>query len=402
MKTIYINENILNSEEFKRGVLLDTLPDDIISMVTANKTSLGNNPSIPDIFDVPFLLKLTERGFEQAKNKLKEIGEINDIEETELEPALSKLILKCKKMEEPIRNELEKICVNYVIDLFGVPEETVDIEVSLADEINLNKPSIILDPIDGDEELETVSDAMAIKSEVYKRRLLNALCMGGAMCMSNDFDSYMSDVERLNPDLKDLYNKIISLNTYLLYTKGNFGLTDEQKMQIGTVEVSLGNEESKVKIEAQGVILPVLMSELIRGFMELFISHGLPKDRRMATIVVGKSDFLKAEPWDMKLGPLLWELFSNTFNDINSNELPYLLQRVSKLPTNKFNFLMKEVFAKTRKGKEIMSKISNKAKNDIEYDKFVDKMTKMKQDKGIITDDYIHPDELCKKGDKQK
>ena len=81
MKTIYINENILNSEEFKRGVLLDTLPDDIISMVTANKTSLGNNPSIPDIFDVPFLLKLTEQGFEQAKNKLKEIGEINDIEE---------------------------------------------------------------------------------------------------------------------------------------------------------------------------------------------------------------------------------------------------------------------------------------------------------------------------------
>ena len=136
--------------------------------------------------------------------------------------------------------------------------------------------------------------------------------------------------------------------------------------------------------------------------MELFISHGLPKDRRMATIVVGKSDFLKAEPWDMKLGPLLWELFSNTFNDINSNELPYLLQRVSKLSTNKFNFLMKEVFAKTRKGKEIMSKISNKAKNDIEYDKFVDKMTKMKQDKGIITDDYIHPDELCKKDDKQK
>ena len=145
MKTIYINENILNSEEFKRGVLLDTLPDDIISMVTANKTSLGNNPSIPDIFDVPFLLKLTEQGFEQAKNKLKEIGEINDIEETELEPALSKLILKCKKMEEPIRNELEKICVNYVIDLFGVPEETVDIEVTLADEINLNKPSIILE-----------------------------------------------------------------------------------------------------------------------------------------------------------------------------------------------------------------------------------------------------------------
>ena len=41
-----------------------------------------------------------------------------------------------------------------------------------------------------------------------------------------------------------------------------------------------------------------------------------------------------------------------------------------------------------------MSKISFKAKRDSEYDKFVDKMTKMKTDKGIITDDYIHPDEL--------
>jgi hypothetical protein len=55
---------------------------------------------------------------------------------------------------------------------------------------------------------------------------------------------------------------------------------------------------------------------------------------------------------------------------------------------------MKEIFAKTKKGKKIMAKISNKSKRDIQYDKFVDKMTKMKQDKNIITDDFIHPEEL--------
>ena len=394
MKTIYINENMLNNENFRKGVLMDALPSDIIDVVSANKTSLGNNPSIPDIFDVPFLLKITEQGFEAAKNKLKEIGEINDVEETELGPALSKLILKCKELEKPHRNELEKCCINYVIDLFGVPEETVDIDVKLSDKIDLNRNSIILDPIDGDEELDAVSDAMAIKGEVYKRRVLNALCMGGAMRMSNAFDKYMDNIERLDPSLKDLYTKIISLNNYLLYTKSDFGLTDEQKMQLGTVEVSLGNEENKAKIEAQGVIFPILMSELIRGFMELFISHGLPSDRRTAIMVIGKSDFLKAEPWDMKLGPVLWDLLSNTFNDINSVELPYLLKRISKLNVDKFNYLMKEIFAKTRRGKEIMSKLSFKSKNDIEYDKFVDKMTKMKKDKGVITDEFIHPDEL--------
>ena len=64
------------------------------------------------------------------------------------------------------------------------------------------------------------------------------------------------------------------------------------------------------------------------------------------------------------------------------------------METDKFNFLMKEVLAGTKKGRRIMAFICNKAKDDSEYDKFVDRMDKMKKDKGIITDDYIHPEEL--------
>ena len=337
MKTVYINEKILESEEFKKSVLMDTLPDDVIVKINNHKTSLGNNPAIPDIFDEPFLLKLTERGFQLSKDKLKEIGEITDVDETELEPALAKLLLQCKKLEAPYRNELEKICVDYVIDLFSVPEETVDIVTDLCDEVDLNRNSIILDPLDndGDVEFVNVEDAMSIKGEVYKRRLLNALSMGAAIRMA-DIESLSEEINQLNPKLTDLYNKIISLNNYLLYTKSDFGLTDENKMQMGTVEVSLATEDSKVKIEAQGVIFPILLTELIRGFMELFTSHGLPEDRQQAMMVIGKSDFLKAEPWDMKLGPMLWDLLSNSFNDINSTELPYLLKRISKLSVNKF------------------------------------------------------------------
>lgn len=395
MKTIYINESILQKEEFKESILKDVLPSDVVQKINAHRTSLGNNPSIPDIFDEPFLLKIAEQGFQDAKDKLKEIGEIADVNETELEPALAQLILKCKKLEAPYRNELEKICINYVIDLFSVPEETVDIVTLLADDIDLNRDAIILDPIDSDGDVEFVSveDAMLLKGEVYKRRMLNALCMGGAIRMAN-FDDIMDDINQLNPKLSDLYTKIISLNNYLLYTRSDFNLTDDNKMQLGTVEVSLANEENKVKIEAQGVIFPILLTELIRGFMELFTSHGLPKERAMALSVIGKSDFLKAEPWDMKFGPMLWDLLSKSFNNINSIELPYLLKRLSKLSVDKFNYLMKEVFAKTKQGRLIMSNLSFKAKNDIEYDKFVDKMTKMKKDKGIITDEFIHPDEL--------
>lgn len=394
MKTIYINENILKNDNFKKEVLLNTLPDDIISKILKHKTSLGNNPSIPDIFDEPFLLKIVEIGFEETKNKLKEIGSIDDVNGTDLEEVLSELILKCKKIETPYRSELEKICVNTIIDLFSIPEEVVDISVSLCDEIDMSNKNILLEPNSFDDNLETVNDAISIKKEVYKRRLLNALCCGGAMRLSTIYRKYENEINKIDSNLIDLYNKIISLNNYLLYTKEDFNINDKNNMQIGLVELSLSTSDRKPKIDAQGVIFPILLSELIKGFMELFISHGLPKDLNKATIVINKSDFIKAEPWDMKLGPILWNLFSDSFNDINTIELPYLMKKISELDIDKFNFLMKEIFAKTRKGKEIMSKLSYKSKHDAEYDKFVDKMTKMKADKGIITDDYIHPDEL--------
>lgn len=396
MKTIYISENMLNNERFKKSILKDALPKDIIDKIINNKTSLGNNPSLPDIFDEPFLLKITEEGFNIAKNELREIGEINDVEDTDLYSALSHLILKCQEIERPYRNQLEKICFNYVIDLFAVPEETVDIEISLKDKVELKNFSINVEPIDGDSKIEftSVDEILNIKGDVYKRRLLNALIMGASMRLSSKLEEYSNTINEINPLLIGLYRKIIALNYYLLFEKENIGISDENKMQMGTVELSLGDEDTKCKIQAEGVIFPILLSELIRGFMELFISHGLPKDRNKALTVIGKSDFLKAEPWDMKFGPILWDLFSNSFNDINNEELPYLLKRVSVIDVDNFNYLMKEIFAKTKKGKKIMAKISNKSKQDIQYDKFVDKMTKMKQDKNIITDDFINPEEL--------
>jgi hypothetical protein len=282
-----------------------------------------------------------------------------------------------------------------VIDLFEIPEDTVDIKLSLCDEVDLNKSVILLDPTDDEYEYKSFDEAVSIKGEIYKRRLLNALCMGGAMIYSNsNFEENFPSIKKLNPELIELYQKIITLNYYLLYIKDDFVMTDENKMQIGTVEVHLGNDTTKALIEAQGVIMPILLTEIIRGFMELFISHGLPKEKNIALSVIKKTDFLKAEPWDMKFGPVLWNKFSKTFNDINSEELPYLLKRVSKLKVDNFNTLFKEIFANTKKGKEIMASISNKSKNDINYDKFVDKMDKLKSEKGIITDDYIHPDEF--------
>ena len=396
MRTIYVNKDVLPI--LRESVLMDEMPSDVVSSIIQNRTSIGNNPAIPDIFDEPYILKVMGKRFQEVKETLKSIGRIDDVEETEINSALASLLLKCQKEEQPYRNELEKLCVNFVIDFFAVPEDSVIMDFGIVDKVDLDSESIILDPISGDGddglEPEDFNDAISVRDEVYKRRLLDAICMGAAIQISSNFESYEEDVNRINPNLMKMYKEIIALNNYSLFEKENIGMSDENKMQIGTSEVRLGDENTLVKICAQGCIFPILLSEAIRAFMELFISHGLPKDRARAAEVLGKSDYLKAEPWDMRVGPSLWTLLSNSFNDINSQELPYLLKRISLLSTDKFNYLMKEVFAKTRKGRELMASLSNKAKDDVKYDKFVDRMGKMKDHNGIITDEYMRPEDF--------
>ena len=391
-----MNYIIKHKKNINESILIDALPSDIISKINNNETSLGNNPAIPDIFDTPFLGKILNKRFSNIKDSLKEIGSIDNVKSKDLHSALSELINRCKEIEKPFVSKLEKICYNYVVELFSIPEETIVFNIELKNNIDYSKNKISLEPIDGDDmELSDVKDALSLKKEVFKRRFLNTLCMGGAMDLFKDvLIKYENEINNINPELIDLYNKILLINDYLLLTKEDLGLTDENKMQLGVVEVRLGNDEYKTTIDVQGTIFPILVIETIKGLLELFISHGLPKDRKRTMQLLSKTDFIKAEPWDMRIGPELWNLFSMSFNDIDATEIPYLLKRISMLEINKFNFLMKEILAKTKKGKQIMSIICNKAKNDIDYNRFVNKMDKMRINKSIIVDEYIHQDEL--------
>lgn len=386
MEKRYLNENLLKSN----------LPSDITYALYQNRTSLGNNPAIPDIYGVPFLYHIVNNEFENAKKKLQEIGSVNEVEGNTIKDALSQLIALCQEKEKPYRNQLEKICFDHAIDMFGIPADSVVMDVQLKDKVEIDAQVVKISPADDSEDMvfDNLNDARRIRKEVYKRRLLDVLSFGAGISISSNIKNYYKDISMVDPTLPDLYNKIMAMNTYLLFEKEDLGISDKNNRQIGTVEVFLGKKDEKVKIAAQGVIFPILLCETIRGFMELFISHGLPKDFETARAILEKSDYLKAEPWDMRMGPALWDLFEASANDISLEEMPYLFKRVASLDVKKFNFLMKEIFAKTKKGKEIMAHISAKAKRDMEYDEFLDKMDKKNKDKGIITDEYILAEEL--------
>ena len=255
--------------------------------------------------------------------------------------------------------------------------------------------NVNVEPLDDvDIDYDDLRDIEDLNGEVSKRRLLNSLSMGAGMQISSDIKSYLSDIYDINPILPDLYRKIIALTNYLLFTKEDLGIDDKQKLQFGCVNVSLGQEDEKPVIKAEGKIFPVLLSESIHGFMELFSSHGLPSDFTKMKYVINKTDYLKAEPWDMRIGPSLWTILSDSFERVNSELIPYLYRKIAMLPPKKFNKLMSEVLAKTKKGKEWLNKVISKAREEKDYNKFLDKIGSLQTDKNIINDEYIHTEEL--------
>lgn len=394
-KTIYITEE--QEKVLSENILLDSLPEDITNTILKNGTSLKNNPAIPNIFEHSYLEKIMNKRFVEVTDELKKIGEINDVPDNNIPTVLNKLILKCQEIEKPYRSELEKLCYNYLVDLFDIPDDTVTIDFRLVDEVEIDTHVIKLDPVYGDDdeiEYDDLIQAETVRDEIYKRRMLDVLSMGAGMQVSSSIKSYLSDIYDIEPKLPDLYRKILALNNYLLLTRENLDMTEENHMQMGTVEIILGNEKEKVRINAQGEIFPVLLSECVRGFMELFASHGLPKDKSVLDVVISKSDYLKAEPWDMRIGPSLWTILSESFGEIDFTTIPFLYKRIACLSCKNFNKLMQEVLAKTRTGKRLMGKLVEKSKKDKEYNKFSDKMSKLKTDKSIITDEYINEDEL--------
>lgn len=397
MNNIVIMSNIGNNKILKEEKLLKKIPHSTLYAIAFDLTfnSLGNNPAIPKINNVPYLVNISNVYFNEITTKLEELGGIPNVKSDNLEGALAELINKCKKLETPYRSQLETLCFNIIIKLFDIPEDSVDVDLKLVDKIDISGRNIPVDPIYGDDfEVNDVDEAINITNEVHKRKLLNTLSFGAAMDISSKMKLYYDEIININPELCRMYKQIMLINNYLLFTKDFTNLiTEEDNKQMGFVEVILGKPDERVKLNSQAELFPILLCETLKGFFELFVSHGLPKDIEIAELIVNQTDFIKANPWDMMFGVPLWRIFVNSIDNVEYDELPYLFKRISTLKVDKFNSLMKEVFAKTRKGKKIMSFISQKSKDDMEYDAFVDKI-KTKNNKGIITDDFIHPDEL--------
>ena len=382
MKKIYISENTISNVVNGR-----LLPQFLFKLVKTHTTSLGDNEAFPSSDDYPFDYVLLKKRYNEVCDAIDDIG-LASLNEDDLVSELSSLVTECKRLEEPVRDALEKICENALNRLFAIPEESINMSFKLVDKIKF-KSAIRMRPESNDDVKYTFKDIADIdlsNKAVGKRRFINALIQGAAYLYSGIEGLYIDDIDKINPKLPRLYRKIRIINDYLLFTKKE-EMSDDKPMQGSYVETHLGIADAKTTIKVQGLVFPLLFQESIKGLFELFSAHGLPQDRDKAQYIVKKADFVLAEPWDLRLGVGLWEMIFGGVED--TNMIPYMFTSFVKIPTNEFNLSVKEILSNTEKGNEIVNNLMKDAEYDNGYQQFTNRINAKNVDKSLIKDSYF-------------
>ena len=389
MKRIIINEDMLADNKVKSIALMQELPKDIMKALARNLTSLGDHPSFPPEEEYKFDSKITLERFQQVKDDVLSIEDLADYSVQGLSKAVNQMMLECQEIENANKEALEKLCFNIVVDLFAIPEDIINFSCTLTDSISPKSIRANVKPISTDMTFIDINHMNTLSDEVYKRRLIDALITGAAMNYSKIKKEYIGDLYEMSPKLPKLYRDIIKIMNYLMFVKNDIGISDDDKKQIGVVNVLIGNRTRRTEINAEGVIFPVLLMESIKGMMEAFAAHGLPKNKKEASYVMSKADFLAAEPWDMRMGPILWDCFEEAMQEKDTKMVPNIFVEIVSLPIDEFNNLMKEIFAKTKKSKKVFELVKQEIEERIEYSDFQDRMQTKSTESNVINDEFL-------------
>ncbi len=363
------------------------ISDELLTIIDRKKTVFGDSSILNSVVsDGSFIEDLATSQFEFAKNTLLEIEGIEGVnEEDSLKTTLSKLQKQCKEIESAHKTQLEELCVNFVTKLFMIPDDVIVMEAELVEKVDCN--GVSLDKQKGEYTLDSVKDNNIIKTECDKRRMLNALCIGAGLFYSINQSLYEDAIGKIDERLLKLYRIINALNMYLLF-EGVVDMTEDDNKISGIVNVRAGDVDEMPEIRAQGTIFPILLSETVRGVMELFALHGLPKDKDTREMVLNKCDYLKSEPWYMRIGFELWKNVKKSFES-RGGMIPYWFKELAVIKAMKFSEVLPEILSNTTEGKKYTKIIYRKALRQFDKDNFNSDMSKLTMRKNIITDNTL-------------
>jgi hypothetical protein len=278
------------------------------------------------------------------------------------------------KMEEKHKKALEKLAEQMIREEYDMGKDIVEIHCELTPNINMVGTKKNPKPMTTEMQFKNHDDMVNANDEVYKRRFMNAMIQGAAKKCNHMFHMVDDELTDMDPRLPNKYAKMMAAADYMYYVIPEM----ENGVNGGVVRVQFPTASNpKAVIHAQAMVFPVLIHELVKGVMELISAHGLPKNKKVGEYVINKADFLAAEPWDMRLGPALWERFTKMIEPDDFHLKHHIYTELASLPVMDFNRKMREIMAGTKEGKKIISGIVEEVKGGLQEDEFNEAMNEI-------------------------
>lgn len=368
-KTKMINESVLYPEGMTER-MHPKLEEDLLK----GTHSLGKSPIFPEGDESLFEEKIMGERFKEVATRCKRAFDTDKIDQQMLMSNMMSMVKESMDLESKHKKALEKLAEKMIREEYDIDEDIVEINCELTNEISLDGTNKNPKPMATEIEFKNHDEMVNANDEVYKRRFMNAMIQGAAKKCNHMFHMVDDELTDMDPRLPNKYAKMMAAADYMYYMVPEM----ENGITGGIVKVEFPTKENpKAVIHAKAMVFPVLIHELVKGVMELISAHGLPKNKKIAKFVINKADFLAAEPWDMRLGPALWERFTKLIEPDDFHLKHHIYTELASLPVLEFNRKMKEIMAGTKEGKKIISGITEEIKRSLQEEEFNEAMNEM-------------------------
>ncbi len=380
--------------------------------ISSGETPLSDNPAFPgkdeDEFDNSFAELVASERFKEVVEKVKRYTGMENISGQnafmQLQMALMGAVQKAKAIESNNEGFLEQLAVDLVKQELSIPDDAFQYDVELTSMPgHIDTSKMISEPeeledeevqqqfgVDADEAEDDLENFMAafekFDMEKAKRRFINSLIQGASKKGHYMFHLVEEQLNTINPELINLYGVLMSINDLLYWI-----MPDQMIMNAaGSGEGVQGSEEiddttDPPTIRAKGLFFPVLVHELIKGVYEVLGTQGLPDDPRAAEMVMGQTDTLPYEVWDLRLGPVIWRKFTEAYPeklyDDDMREIQnYLFSRFSALSTDEFFEVARLILSGSPQGKKILERMVNDIISELKQQEYDDAMSQYGDD----------------------
>ena len=381
MKRYIREQDAQNRSEFEKQT--KGMSQDIIDKMKKGDTPLSKNPAFPDVksddLPISFEEKIASKRFRDVVEKVKRYTGQDQVSDQNALMTLQRVMMGAVRNIFEIQSEnktyLENLAVDLVRKEMGVRPDQIQYDAKLVDMGSIDMEGFSKQGEEPDEEEieqnfqqqeEDIEDFMTAFErydiEKAKRRFINALIQGSSKKGHYMFELVKDELDRLDPRLLNLYGVVMSVNDLLYWV-----LPDQMMDAMMGQDGIAGKEEVDVEttpptVKARGVFFPILVHELIKGTMEILGTQGLPDDSKQAEMVMGSTDTLANEIWDLRLGPVLWEKFTNAYPEKLFDEdkrwiQNYLFARFSALSAEEFFKLSKAILRGDAKATQVLNRM---------------------------------------------